>query len=101
MDSGVVPRASALEQLPQTLDKQSLLLLKVFYTTAEQAQAGSWDTVLCSKDDLMVGSTTVSIERREITAVMRSGSWMHVPITFFSILDTHLKLYASASCYQR
>ena len=100
MDSSVEPRASALEQLPQTLDEQSLLLLKVSYTTAEQAQTESWDTVLCSEDDLMVGSTTVSIERREITAVMSSGSWMHVPI-IFAILDTHLKLYASHSCYRK
>ena len=76
MDSGVEPRGSSLEQLPQTLDKQSLLLLKVSYTTAEQARA---DTVLCSEDDLMVGSIIVSIERREITAVVRSGSWMYVP----------------------
>ena len=78
MDSGVEPRVLALEQLPQTLGEQSLLLLKVFYTTAEQAQTGSWDTVLCSEDDLTVGSTTVSIERREVAAVMRSGSWMHI-----------------------
>ena len=107
MDSGVEPRASALEQLPQTLGEQSLLLLKVFYTTAEQAQTGSWDTVLCSEDDLTVGLTTVSIERREVAAVMRSGSWMHVSIIFdtlsknLSILDTHLKFYASHSCYWR
>ena len=82
MDSGVEPRASALEQLPQTLGEQSLLLLKVFYTTAEQAQTGSWDTVLCSEE---VGSTTVSIERREVAAVMRSGSWMHISINFDTV----------------
>ena len=64
---------SSLEQLPQTIDQHFLLLWKVFYNTDTEAEGSGFDSVVCSEDDLTLASSTVSIERAHIAAIMQSG----------------------------
>jgi hypothetical protein len=71
---GEEPQTTSLQKLPQTIDQYTLLLWKVFYNTADQAQGGGLDNVLCREEDITFSSSTVSISRAEsdVAAVMRS-----------------------------
>ena len=75
MGGGGEPQTTSLQKLPQTIDQYTLLLWKVFYNTADQAQGGGLDNVLCREQDITFSSSTVSISRAEsdVAAVMRSG----------------------------
>ena len=73
MGGGEEPQTTALQKLSQTIDQYTLLLWKVFYNTADQAQGGGLDNVLCREQDIMFGSSTVSIKRTDVAAIVRSG----------------------------
>ena len=71
MSGGEEPKTTSLQRLPQTIDQYTLLLWKVLYDTAAEAQGGGLDNILCREDS--IGSSTVNIERTDVAAVMRSG----------------------------
>ena len=79
LSGGEEPKATSLEKLSQTIDQYTLLLWKTFYNTAEQAQDGGLNSVLCRDEDIIVGSYRVSVERRlyDVAAVMQSGICFH------------------------
>ena len=67
------PKTTSLQRLPQTIAQYTLLLWKAFYNTAAQALGGGLESVLCREDNIMFGSSIVSIERTDVASVMRSG----------------------------
>ena len=61
----------------------------MFYDTDVQAQGGGLDSVLCREDNILLGPSTVNIERADVAAIMRSGV---LSLSLFLSLDLNLPL---------
>ena len=74
MNSGTSPTAESLVQLPQNIDQHRLLQWSLTYGTAEQAELGGIEGVVCSGETYTVDLSTVTItETFDVIAFERSG----------------------------